>query len=393
MRRITTATLAILLFQGVAGCVQDPAQDTQAFQVRDSAGVTIADNFAGEWTEATAWKLSSDPILTIGEFDGPEEYLLFQASGARRLSNGNILIANGGTHELRFYDPDGTHIRSVGGEGDGPGEFRAMREPWPLGSDSIVIWDSRIARLTVFDTDGEFGRSFELNPIPDALYPTPQGILADNSLLVAASMGFVVPPPMGIHRDSILYTRYSLEGARTATVIRSQGAQWNIGMLDGSQIIAWVPDAPNPAATIFGDRWYFGSGETWEIEVYSPEGALTHRLRRDAPNRLFVPEIEDEDPEMAPGLARFWASMPILETFPAYRSIIVSDDGNLWVENYTRPSEQPSWAVFRNDGRYLGDVDTPMGAQVTHIGDDFVLVIWEDELEVQQVQMYELIKP
>jgi len=34
-----------------------------------------------------------------------------------------------------------------------------------------------------------------------------------------------------------------------------------------------------------------------------------------------------------------------------------------------------------------------MGTQVTHIGDDFVLVIWEDELGVQQVQMYELIKP
>ncbi len=86
------------------------------------------------------------------------------------------------------------------------------------------------------------------------------------------------------------------------------------------------------------------------------------------------------------------------ETFPAYRFFIASDDGSLWVENYpsrpTRPNgEQPSWAVFRDDGRYLGDVETPMGEQVTHIGDDFVLVIWEDELEVQQVQMYELIKP
>ncbi len=85
--------------------------------------------------------------------------------------------------------------------------------------------------------------------------------------------------------------------------------------------------------------------------------------------------------------------MPMPETFPAYRGFIASDDGDLWVENYTIPSEQPSWAVFRDDGRYLGDVDTPMGAEVTHIGDDFVLVIREDELEVQHVQMYELIKP
>ncbi len=87
--------------------------------------------------------------------------------------------------------------------------------------------------------------------------------------------------------------------------------------------------------------------------------------------------------------------MPIPETMPAYESFLVSDNGNLWVENYTYvlSSEQPSWAVFRDDGRYLGDVETPIGAQVTHIGDDFVLVIWEDDLEVQQVRMYGLIKP
>ena len=79
---------------------------------------------------------------------------------------------------------------------------------------------------------------------------------------------------------------------------------------------------------------------------------------------------------------------------------MVSDDGSLWVENSTDENythidsnEQPSWAVFRDDGRYLGEVETPMGAQVTHIGDDFVLVIWEDELGVQQVRMYELVKP
>jgi hypothetical protein len=86
---------------------------------------------------------------------------------------------------------------------------------------------------------------------------------------------------------------------------------------------------------------------------------------------------------------------PIPETMPAYKSFMVGDDGSLWVENYTHiaSSEQPSWAVFRDDGRYLGVVETPMSAQVTHIGDDFVLVLSQDELEVQRVQMYELIKP
>jgi len=38
-------------------------------------------------------------------------------------------------------------------------------------------------------------------------------------------------------------------------------------------------------------------------------------------------------------------------------------------------------------------VETPIGARVTHVGDDFLLLIRTDELGVQQVQMYELVKP
>ena len=105
----------------------------------------------------------------------------------------------------------------------------------------------------------------------------------------------------------------------------------------------------------------------------------------------------DLDPPFLARLAARGVSIPTTEVFPetlpAYRRLMISDDGSLWVENYTLPSEQPSWAVFRDDGQYLGVVETPMGKQVTHIGDDFVLVIWDDELEVQQAQMYELIKP
>ena len=310
------------------------------------------------------------------------------------------MITNAGTSELRFYDPDGTHVRSVGREGDGPGEFRSLGEPWSLGSDSIAVWDSRNARLTVFDIDGELGRSFRLDPIPETFRPTPQGIFADNSLLVAASIGLVIPPPMGIYRDSVLYARYSPEGAPVATFIGRQGREFFAQDLGGGRYGSMgLPYGLNPTAIVFGDRWYYGSSESWEIGVYSPDGALTHLYRRDEPRRPVTQETEDDDRESVSGDASpppgsgFGMSPPIPETLPAYRTFVVSDDASLWVENYTRRSEQPSWAVFRDDGRYLGDVETPMGAQVTHIGDDFVLVIWEDELEVQQVQMYGLIKP
>ncbi len=401
MNRTTTALVALVLTVASGCSPQDAPAPT--YSVGDSAGVTIYENSGGEWSEATAWRLSSEPILTIGASDGPEEYLLFQASGARRLSNGNIVITNSGTQELRFYDPNGRHVRSVGGEGDGPGEFRSdefrpMGPIWPLGSDSIAVWDSGNQRLTVFDIDGELGRSFRLDRIPGVLALAPRGILDDNSVLVSGLDGI---PPAGRGWFTNSYARSSLEGAHLTTLVQRPGGESNNNPTGGFG--GAVPYGRVATVTAFGNRWYYGSSDSWEIEVYSPDGALTHLFRRDEPNRPVTQEMMDEyrdpfsDPRVQATLALEGRSLPppdtFSETLPAYRSFIASDDGSLWVENYTRPSEQPSWAVFREDGRFLGDVETPIGAQVTHIGDDFVLVIWEDELEVQQVQMYELIKP
>ena len=48
--------------------------------------------------------------------------------------------------------------------------------------------------------------------------------------------------------------------------------------------------------------------------------------------------------------------------------------------------------MFDGTGRFLGTVDTPANGFVTHIGADFVLGVWLDELDVEQVRMYRLIK-
>jgi hypothetical protein len=41
----------------------------------------------------------------------------------------------------------------------------------------------------------------------------------------------------------------------------------------------------------------------------------------------------------------------------------------------------------------LGDVTTPADFRITQIGDDFMLGVWRDDLDVEHVRMYELLKP
>ncbi len=86
--------------------------------------------------------------------------------------------------------------------------------------------------------------------------------------------------------------------------------------------------------------------------------------------------------------------MPFPETMPAYADLLVDAEDNLWVEEYRRPGvEAARWQVFDPDGELLGAIETPRRFNVFEIGGDFVLGRWVDELDVEHVQLYKLIKP
>ena len=85
---------------------------------------------------------------------------------------------------------------------------------------------------------------------------------------------------------------------------------------------------------------------------------------------------------------------PIPSTLPAYASVKQDAAGNLWVEEYRYPNDDVSrWTVFARDGVMLGTVAMPAGFNLLYVGEDFVLGTWRDELDVEHLRQYELIKP
>ncbi len=49
-----------------------------------------------------------------------------------RLGDGRIVAANSGMLEIRYYDPEGRHLLTVGRNGEGHGEFRTISSIWAL---------------------------------------------------------------------------------------------------------------------------------------------------------------------------------------------------------------------------------------------------------------------
>ena len=80
-------------------------------------------------------------------------------------------------------------------------------------------------------------------------------------------------------------------------------------------------------------------------------------------------------------------------TYPAFSGVIEAEDGHLWVQRSTTPSES-EFDVFDPDGRYLGAMTSNLST-LTHpfIDSNYLVGVSVDSLDVQYVEVYRVIKP
>ncbi len=111
-----------------------------------------------------------------------------------------------------------------------------------------------------------------------------------------------------------------------------------------------------------------------------------------------------QNEEARPLLRRVLEELPTSGQVPAFGwpdyapsfgpGIQLDDDGNVWVAEYFLPGEtRNARTVFGPDGVWLGSLELPPRFAPHHIGGDFVLGVWRDELDVESVRLYELTKP
>jgi hypothetical protein len=408
MNRFRTGQWYVILGAAFScGCAGDgPNRDS--FTVRDSAGIHIAENTAPAWGVENAWHLSDEPLADIGGLEGDPDHELYRVSNAVRLSDGRIVIGNSGTNEVRFYDESGVHLLDVGGEGEGPGEFRSILWVSLYRGDSVAAYDMRQSRVSVFDSAGRLARTVQVPGMDVSGRGRAHGVFADGSVLVAAMSN--TPPDAedeAFRQEEPLYT-VSPEGEfgdslcaypGTETFLHSAGSSSSgpTMVFFGSPMFGRSTDYG-----IYGERFYVASNDTYEIRIHGQDAELQAIVRKQhdqvAVTDADIAALREEQLDRGPTEVRdAWIdvveSTPIRETMPAYRGIMLDRIGNLWVEEYRRPGDDvPRWTVFSAEGELLGTMSVPERFVIRDIGDDYMLGTWTDDLEIEHVRMYELIK-
>ncbi len=392
-----TAVLTLLL-----ACNPD-SQPTAATLATDSAGIKIVHSQPMN-SDATC-TASAEPTLVIGDDESDENQWFSRLGNVARMSDGSIVAVDRGSAQIRVYDPDGRHLRTMGTQGEGPGEFEnGPFQMWIAAGDTIWAGDYFPWRYTVFSAEGEFVRGVHLDP---QFVPTSMGGgVLDNGYSVNSSEKRFRKADFSV-ADTMIVEAHAPDGQLIDTLARIPNGRW--GQDDHEALSTfWLPRLFHGAAQVDagGSTVALAYGMNTEVRVLDDEFNLHLIVRWTEPGRMVTAADVDawrEDyvenrprPDFSPMAEAHDATIsedrPVAELFPAISTVVVGRDGRIWVRQYDRPREVGGWLAFEPGGQFLCHL-APLPGSTREFGSDYVLLLHESELGVQTVRLHRLDLP
>lgn len=396
--RRTSGVLATILFWVACG---NPAQeagdpsDDATVTSRDSAGIEIVENAAGSRDTFPA----GEAVLTIGR-SGDERYEFFQVQDVIALSDGRIVVANRGSHEVRYYSPDGRHLASLGREGEGPGEFRVLGELQRLRGDTVVASDVRSRRLGIYAPRPAFveniGYVDRLAPRPEdfavcgAGNPRFGGILQTRTLVLWGPVCIEGQGSEGL-RPFEQWIHVWEPGAEESIRFGPVTTGWRL-VRPGEALpnrFAHVPLRAGVGLDVTQSRIYVASPNGYVVRVLDETGFPVMLVRDLTPRRPVDADLRARFEDAIPAeRVEELATSHYPDSVPAFDHVVVGDE-KIWARHYPAPMDTASyWSVYGKDGAAEGIVAFPLSFELTAVHGGRAYGVDTDEMDVERIQVY-----
>lgn len=173
---------------------------------------------------------STEEVYTVGAFAGDDWENFGVIAGMVFDGGGNLHIVDEGGHRVVVVGPDGSHVRTIGAQGDGPGEFSNPMAAAILDDGRLVVFDFSLpGAFEIFDAEGRFVRSVPV----DLAAGAPGSVmlpLADGRLVSHGGARFRIGPAPDEEADSEEQDHrrpidvFSVDGADKESLYRA----WNL---------------------------------------------------------------------------------------------------------------------------------------------------------------------
>ena len=328
----------------------------------------IENTLASSWQSTGEWTLEEDLRL----YGPPGGY--FGAVGALATdSRDNIFVLDGFAQEIHVFDSEGAHLRTLGGQGEGPGEFR-MAQALAMGpGDTLWVTDPMTRRYSVFGPDGGFERVLTRRINGGAA--SERCSLAEDGSYLEWVTRFPNEERTGQLSDidllHIYPVRVSPDGDQQDTLPRLEFTQTMADMPSmGMRRPVWIGPALRRTFNCSGSSWFAQSGE-YRLYKRTLDGDITVIASLVDARPADVDEADRDEVRQAfegrPAvLADQLRALP--EEKPIIEAMFVGGEGHVYIMPETSRVE-PGTAidVFREDGTFVGRLAVPEAVKPTDL--------------------------
>ncbi len=295
---------------------------------------------------------------------GSDDEIFFGTLGAVRSdSDGNVYLLDGQLSEIQVYAPDGEHLRTIGREGDGPGEMRAPADLFITSDGVINAMQSMPGRIVKLTPDGMPAGETTYSTGPDN--PAQFGVLiagrAAGQDMVLAGIRMVFSG--GVNQQTYFLARCDNDGMQKNIMYEKKHAvnMAEFALDEMEMDFVWGRMTVGPEGRVYAGT----ERNAYAINVYGTDGSLEKTITRE----FTAPPRDEKQKKIAHQIIEAVGanypmpprSITIEDTEPVLGQLTVTDDGHIWAQTSAGNRNTPEGTfvvldVFGPDGKFQRQV-------------------------------------
>lgn len=327
----------------------------------------------------------------VASYGDTDDMFIGQMRGAGVDENGRVYLADASDMLVHIYEPDGTHIQSIGGEGEGPGEFSAVNQP-QLYNNHMYVIDFMQRRVSAFKLD-DYSFDYAINigdndsgmmGFPEQFIPLSNG----NYFMVMSSMngedGEYSQKPelflMDKNGEVVEKEMITFDSSKMVTVQSGNGGF----MLMMPPYLRQSIVRSNSQEEII-----YANSDRMFIQFYDMDGNFKRGVYYSHPklpldrNRI-IDNYEGD--EMKSALRK--ETMP--ETMPVFNQMHLDDEDRLWFSIITDEEDEREYWLLNPEGERLASFTWPEGRNIQAIRDNHIYTQEEDDMGLHEIVKYRI---
>ena len=327
---------------------------------------------------------------------------------------GRVYIADAHTKTIHIYDPKGSHLRSIGREGSGPGEFRMIRAI-ELTDRHLLALDPEQFKISKYDLNTfEFVRDIDIS-LYDAREQQPSWVdwTQDEGLFYRPINFFVNPDDnyLLIFGDQTVGALDNLEG-RTWEIsvfspseerylahdVLSLRADMNSFTFDDGSRISQVPFKPeahldsNDEQMVYGwgndllFKWYNTSGDYQQSFYYSRQNVA---VKLDEIIAYYERDLANHE-ELRDHFLRGFRNSDLPDQWPAFHHLKLDDENRIWIAVVLEDIEVHEWWVLEKTGELITRFEWPRDEPIEVVRNGYLYTRETSEMDEISIVRYRI---